>query len=150
MGCEGWAYADVLPYFKKMESYSGGGDDFRGDTGPLKVHRSVPKDPLSIAFIKAGKEAGYKETEDVSGYCQEGFGIFDRTVFKGERWSTTRGYLDPVRDRKNLTIITKALVSKLILENNKATGVCFKDNKNKIFNIKSKKETIFNYQFYCI
>ena len=142
MGCDGWGYADVLPYFKKMESYSGGGDDFRGDSGPLRVHRSVPKDPLSIAFIKAGKEAGYKETDDISGYCQEGFGIFDRTVFKGERWSTTRGYLDPVRDRKNLTIITKALVCKLILENNKATGVCFKDNKNKIFNIKSKKEVI--------
>ena len=142
MGCDGWGYADVLPYFKKMESYSGGGDDFRGDTGPLRVHRSVPKDPLSIAFIKAGKEAGYKETDDVSGYCQEGFGIFDRTVFKGERWSTTRGYLDPVRDRENLTIITKALVCKLIFENNKATGVTFKDNKNKIFNIKSKKEVI--------
>ncbi len=142
MGCDGWGYADVLPYFKKMESYSGGGDDFRGDSGPLRVHRSVPKDPLSIAFIKAGKEAGYKETDDISGYCQEGFGIFDRTVFKGERWSTSRGYLDPVRDRKNLTIITKVLVCKLILENNKATGVCFKDNKNKIFNIKSKKEVI--------
>ena len=142
MGCDGWGYADVLPYFKKMESYSGGGDDFRGDSGPLRVHRSVPKDPLSIAFIKAGKEAGYKETDDISGYCQEGFGIFDRTVFKGERWSTTRGYLDPVRDRENLTIITKALVCKLIFENNKATGVTFKDNKNKIFNIKSKKEVI--------
>ena len=140
MGCDGWGYADVLPYFKKMESYSGGGDDFRGDTGPLRVHRSVPKDPLSIAFIKAGKEAGYKETDDISGYCQEGFGIFDRTVFKGERWSTTRGYLDPVRDRENLTIITKALVCKLNLENNKATGVCFKDNK--IFNVKSNKEVI--------
>ena len=142
MGCDGWGYADVLPYFKKMESYSGGGDDFRGDSGPLRVHRSVPKDPLSIAFINAGKEAGYKETDDISGYCQEGFGIFDRTVFKGERWSTTRGYLDPVRDRENLTIITKALVCKLIFENNKATGVTFKDNKNKIFNIKSKKEVI--------
>ena len=142
MGCDGWGYADVLPYFKKMESYSGGGDDFRGDTGPLRVHRSVPKDPLSIAFIKAGKEAGYKETDDISGYCQEGFGIFDRTVFKGERWSTTRGYLDPVRDRENLTIITKALVCKLNLENNKATGVCFKDNKNKIFNVKSNNEVI--------
>jgi choline dehydrogenase len=91
MGCEGWGYADVLPYFKKMESYSGGGDDFRGESGPLKVHRSIPKDPLSLAFIKAGKEAGYKETDDISGYCQEGFGVFDRTVFKGERWSTTRG-----------------------------------------------------------
>ena len=142
MGCEGWGYADVLPYFKKMESYSGGGDDFRGESGPLKVHRSIPKDPLSLAFIKAGKEAGYRETDDISGYCQEGFGIFDRTVFKGERWSTTRAYLDPVRRRKNLTIITKALVYKLILENNTATGVCFKNNKDKIFNVKSKKEVI--------
>ena len=87
MGCEGWGYSDVLPYFKKMETYSDGGDDFRGKSGPLKVHRSIPKDPLSLAFIKAGKEAGYKETDDISGFCQEGFGIFDRTVFKGERWS---------------------------------------------------------------
>jgi choline dehydrogenase len=142
MGCEGWGYADVLPYFKKMESYSGGGDDFRGESGPLKVHRSIPKDQLSLAFIKAGKEAGYKETDDISGYCQEGFGVFDRTVFKGERWSTTRAYLDPVRRRKNLTIITKALVCKIILENNTATGVCFKNNKDKIFNVKSKKEVI--------
>ena len=142
MGCEGWGYADVLPYFKKMESYSGGGDDFRGESGPLKVHRSIPKDQLSLAFIKAGKEAGYRKTDDISGYCQEGFGIFDRTVFKGERWSTTRAYLDPVRRRKNLTIITKALVCKLILENNTATGVCFKNNKDKIFNVKSKKEVI--------
>ena len=115
MGCEGWGYADVLPYFKKLETYSGGGDDFRGESGPLKVHRSTTKDPLSQAFIKAGKEAGYKETNDISGFCQEGFGIFDRTVFKGERWSTSRGYLDPVRYRENLTIITNALVCKLIL-----------------------------------
>ena len=142
MGCDDWGYADVLPYFKKMESYSGGGDDFRGESGPLKVHRSIPKDELSLAFIKAGKEAGYKETDDISGYCQEGFGIFDRTVFKGERWSTTRGYLDPVRDRENLTIVTKALVCKLIIEKNKVIGVCFKNNKDKIFNIKSKKEVI--------
>ena len=142
MGCEGWGYADVLPYFKKMETYSGGGNDFRGESGPLKVHRSMPKDPLSLAFIKAGKEAGYKETDDISGYCQEGFGIFDRTVFKGERWSTTRGYLDPVRDRKNLTIITKALVCNLILENNAAKGVCFKNSKDQIINVKSKKEVI--------
>ena len=144
MGCEGWGYSDVLPYFKKMETYSDGGDDFRGKSGPLKVHRSIPKDPLSLAFIKAGKEAGYKETDDISGFCQEGFGIFDRTVFKGERWSTSRGYLDPVRDRKNLTIITKALVCKLILENNIAKGVCFKDKKGKMINVKAKKEVILS------
>ena len=71
MGCDGWGYADVLPYFKKMECYSGGGDDFRGESGPLKVHRSIPKDPLSLAFINAGKEAGYKETDDISGFAKK-------------------------------------------------------------------------------
>ena len=144
MGCEGWGYADVLPYFKKMETYSGGGDDFRGESGPLKVHRSTPKDSLSQAFIKAGKEAGYKETNDISGFCQEGFGIFERTVFKGERWSTSRGYLDPVRDRENLTIITNALVCKLILENKTAKGVIFKNNKNKMTVVKARKEVILS------
>ena len=111
MGCDGWGYADVLPYFKKMECYSGGGDDFRGGSGPLKVHRSIPKDPLSLAFINAGKEAGYKETDDISGFCQEGFGIFDRTVFNGERWSASKGYLDPIRNRKNLTIFFSDIVN---------------------------------------
>ena len=144
MGCEGWGYADVLPYFKKMETYSGGGDDFRGESGPLKVHRSTPRDSLSQAFIKAGKEAGYKETNDISGFCQEGFGIFERTVFKGERWSTSRGYLDPVRHRKNLTIITNALVCKLIIENNEAKGVIFKNNKDKITDIRARKEVILS------
>ncbi len=145
MGCEGWGYADVLPYFKKMETYSGGGDDFRGGSGPLKVHRSAPEDhPLSQAFIEAGKEAGYQETTDISGFCQEGFGVFDRTVFKGERWSASRGYLDPVRDRKNLTIITNALVCKLIFDDNTAKGVCYKNKRNKIINVSAKKEVILS------
>ena len=145
MGCEGWGYADVLPYFKKMETYSGGEDDFRGGSGPLKVHRSTPDDhPLSQAFIEAGKEAGYQETNDISGFCQEGFGIFDRTVFKGERWSASRGYLDPVRNRKNLTIITNALVCKLIFDDNTAKGVCYKNKRNKIINVSAKKEVILS------
>ena len=111
----------------------------------MKVHRSTPEDhPLSQAFIEAGKEAGYQETSDISGFCQEGFGIFDRTVFKGERWSASRGYLDPVRDRKNLTIITNALVCKLIFEGNVAKGVYFKNKKNQIINLSAKKEVILS------
>jgi choline dehydrogenase len=98
-GCPGWGYADVLPYFKRMETYGGGGDSYRGDKGPLHVHRAKPQDPLTMAFIKAGEEAGYPKTDDISGFCQEGFGVSDRTVFKGERWSTARAYLDPVRTR---------------------------------------------------
>ena len=144
MGCDGWGYADVLPYFKKMECYSGGGDDFRGESGPLKVHRSIPKDPLSLAFINAGKEAGYKETDDISGFCQEGFGIFDRTVFNGERWSASKGYLDPIRNRKNLTILTNALVCNLNFKDNTAEGICFKNKNNEIVNVKAKKEVILS------
>ena len=87
-GCPGWGYADVLPYFKRMETYGGGGNEFRGDNGPLHVHRAAPQDTLTLAFLKAGEEAGYPVTEDISGFCQEGFGVSDRTVFKGERWGT--------------------------------------------------------------
>ena len=93
---------------------------YRGDTGPLHVHRAKPRDPLTLAFIKAGEEAGYPTTDDISGYCQEGFGVSDRTVFKGERWSTARAYLDPVRKRSNLTIKTQTQVQHVIFEGTKA------------------------------
>ena len=106
-GCDGWGYADVLPYFKRMENYGGGADAYRGADGPLHVHRAEPEDPLTLAFLKAGEEAGYPTTDDISGYCQEGFGVSDRTVYKGERWSTARAYLDPAHDRPNLTIRTR-------------------------------------------
>ena len=112
-GCAGWGYADVLPYFKRMETYGGGPDTFRGGNGPLHVHRADPKDPLSLAFIKAGQEAGYPQSNDISGFCQEGFGVSDRTVFKGERWSTARAYLDPARPRANLSIRTGVHVERL-------------------------------------
>jgi len=104
-GCTGWGFADVLPYFKRMECYDGGEDEFRGGRGPLKVHKPTLKDPLSIAFIKAGMEAGYPATDDISGYRQEGYGVFDSTIANGERWSAARGYLDSIKSRPNLTII---------------------------------------------
>ena len=89
-GCEGWSYADVLPYFKRMENYSGGADEFRGTEGLLHVQRAQATEPLARAFLEAGAQAGYQTTDDISGYCQEGFGVFDRTVFKGQRWSASR------------------------------------------------------------
>jgi choline dehydrogenase len=143
-GCEGWSYADVLPYFKRMETYEGGDDEFRGRDGPLNVHRADPKDPLTLAFMKAGEEAGYPVTNDISGYCQEGFGVSDRTVFKGERWSTARAYLDPVRDRKNLTILTQVHVQNIALEGRKATGVVYKDRSGKTITALAQKEVILS------
>lgn len=126
-GCEGWGYSDVLPFFKRMETYDGGGDEYRGDSGPLHVHRPTPHDPLTLAFLNAGAEAGYPTTADKNGHRQEGFGVFDRTVHNGERQSTARAYLDPVRQRPNLTVVTQALVEKVLLDEGVATGIMYRD-----------------------
>jgi len=141
-GCEGWGFADVLPYFKRMECYGGGEDEFRGGSGPLKVHRPTPKDPLSIAFIKAGIEAGYPATDDISGYCQEGYGVFDSTISKGERWSAARAYLEPIKNRPNLTIVTQANVQHIVLEGQEANGVVFKDKHGNEISVSANTETI--------
>ena len=143
-GCPGWGYADVLPYFKRMETYGGGGNEFRGDNGPLHVHRAAPQDPLTLAFLKAGEEAGYPVTDDISGFCQEGFGVSDRTVFKGERWSTARAYLDPVRKRPNLTVKTQAQVQNLIFDGTKAVGVAYTDSTGNMRTAHVRKEVILS------
>ena len=143
-GCEGWGYADVLPYFKRMETYGGGPDAFRGGDGPLHVHRADPQDPLTLAFIEAGKQAGYPETQDLSGYCQEGFGVSDRTVHKGERWSTARAYLDPARARPNLKIATHAHVQNLTFDGRRATGVNYKDQSGQPVTAQAAKEVILS------
>ncbi|MGX9355874.1 choline dehydrogenase [Roseobacteraceae bacterium S113] len=141
-GCTGWGYADVLPYFKRMEAYDGGGDAYRGSDGPMYVHRPNLENPLASAFVKAGQQAGYPLTDDINGFCQEGFGVFDKTVFKGERWSTARGYLDLVRDRPNLTIRTQAHVQKIVLNGHHARGVTFKGRDDKVMMANARREVI--------
>ncbi|MEP2030292.1 MAG: choline dehydrogenase [Paracoccaceae bacterium] len=148
-GCTGWGYADVLPYFKKMENYGGGSDTFRGDSGPLHVHRADPQDPVTLAFLKAGEEAGYPVTDDISGFGQEGFGVADRTVHKGKRWSAARAYLDPVRDRSNLTVLPQAHVQKLKFEGYRAIGVAFKDCNGKTSIARARKEVILSAGAVC-
>lgn len=143
-GCTGWGYADVLPYFKRMESYDGGGDAYRGSDGPLRVHRPKLDNPLAAAFVNAGRDAGYPVTDDISGFCQEGFGVFDKTVFKGERFSAARAYLDPVRDRPNLTVKTEAHVQHLVLEGVHATGVVFRDRAGNDVNARARREVILS------
>ena len=143
-GCEGWGYANVLPYFKRMETYGGGPDEFRGGDGPLHVHRADPQDPLTLAFVAAGKQAGYPETKDISGYCQEGFGVSDRTVYNGERWSTAKAYLDPARQRPNLKIATHAHVRKLTFDGRRTTGVTYKDRTGQVVTAHAAKEVILS------
>jgi choline dehydrogenase len=126
-GCEGWGYADVLPYFKRMECYAGGGCDYRGADGPLKVHRPQPDNPIYDAFLQAGKQAGYPQSEDICGYRQEGFATLDSSIHNGERSSSATAFLAPARERSNLTVITRALVTAIAIEDRVATGIVFVD-----------------------
>ena len=125
-GCEGWSYADVLPYFKRMESYSGGGDAYRGSDGPLKVSRPAVANPIFSSFVTAGGQAGYPVTEDINGYLQEGFGRLDSTIHRGRRWSASRAYLAPARLRPNLKVVTGAHVTKIQIEGGHATGIIYR------------------------
>ena len=122
-GLEKWDYAHCLPYFKKMETCLAGGDEFRGSSGPLKLERGPGTNPLFSAFLKATEEAGYPNTKDVNGYQQEGFSLFDRNVYQGKRYSSSKAYYHPIKKRKNLTLITKTMVNKILFEKNKAIGV---------------------------
>jgi choline dehydrogenase len=128
MGCEGWSFADVLPYFKRSEANQNGADDFHGGNGPLHVSNPSQMDPLTgnplfQAFIDAGVEAGYPATADFNGHSQEGFGPFQFTIRRGQRWSAAAAYLRPALARKNLTIESHAHVSRILFAGNRAIGV---------------------------
>lgn len=123
-GATGWNYENVLPYFKRSESYSKGGDYYRGDSGPLKVTHKVSDNPLFDAFIAAGVEAGYPKSADVNGAQQEGFGRFDMTIDKGKRCSSAAAYLNSsVKKRNNLKCHTQAQVLKILCKHHKAIGI---------------------------
>jgi len=123
MGLGGWGYADVLPYFKRSESLEGGGDAWHGGEGPLKVSRASTPNPIYRATIEAGAEAGFPLTQDFNGYQQEGFGPYQLTIHDGERWSAAKAYLHPALARPNLTCLTGARTTRIIVENGRATGV---------------------------
>ena len=125
-GADGWEYRNALPYFKKAETYSRGGDLYRGDSGPLKVSAGLDgpdPNPLHFAFIEAGTQAGFPRTEDQNGFQQEGFGRMDMTVHRGKRMSAARAYLHPALSRPNLHVLSRANVVRVVLENTRAVGV---------------------------
>jgi len=130
-GLENWDYAHNLPYFKRLEGRISGANKYRGGKGPLKLSIPENKNPLFKAFYASVKEAGYPLTDDVNGENQEGFGKFDQTIHQTRRMSASRAYLWPIKKRKNLTILTRAMVHKILFEGKKATGVEFK-HKGKI------------------
>ena len=124
-GLPGWGYADVLPYFKRAERHIGGGDVYHGGAGPLDVFApDIEATPLVAAFVRAAVESGYGFSADLNGERQEGFGRIDRTTTQnGRRASVARTYLAAALGRANLTVLTGALVQRLIFAGGRATGV---------------------------
>ena len=124
MGNQGWAYEDVLPFFKRLESYDGGGDDrFRGRDGPLRVTNPQPREPFFAAVIKAAGEVGIAHNPDYNGARQDGIAMSQATIASGWRMSTARCYLDPARKRRNLRIETGAVADALLFEGRRCIGV---------------------------
>ncbi|MDD9708096.1 choline dehydrogenase [Seohaeicola sp. SP36] len=121
-GADGWGYADVLPYFRRMEQSHGGQDGWRGTDGPLHVTRGPRKNPLFHAFVEAGRQAGYGVTDDYNGERQEGFGPMEQTVYRGQRWSAANAYLRPALKRPNCSLI-RAFARRVVIENGRAVGV---------------------------
>ncbi|WJY21558.1 choline dehydrogenase [Fontisubflavum oceani] len=126
MGADGWSYADVLPYYKRLEHWHpgpwGGDMHWRGTTGPLHVTRGPRKNPLYHAFVEAGQQAGYPRTDDYNGHQQEGFGPFEQTVWRGRRWSAANAYLRPALKRENCDLL-RAEVRRVVIEQGRAVGV---------------------------
>jgi choline dehydrogenase len=148
-GLENWSYFDCLPYFKKAEKRDIGANDYHGDSGPACV--TTPKNGNNVlyrAFVEAGVQAGYKKTDDLNGFQQEGFGPMDRsTTPNGRRSSTARGYLDLARKRdmargqENLTIVTHALTDKIIFSGRRAVGVSYLRG-NETLQVYAKREVL--------
>jgi choline dehydrogenase len=140
-GADGWSYADVLPYYKRMEAWDdnghGGDPEWRGNDGPLHVTRGPRDNPLFKAFVDAGKQAGYEATADYNGQKQEGFGPMEQTVHKGRRWSAANAYLRPALKHENCTLIN-GLVERVVIEDGRATGVALSGGKT----VTAKREVI--------
>lgn len=127
-GNKGWSYDEMLPYFKKSEHQEVIKDEYHGQNGPLNVMNRHYTNPLSVAFVEAGKELGYPENADFNGKEQEGFGMYQVTHTNGTRCSTAVAYLNPAKKRSNLTIQTKSLVERIIIEDGQTKGVQYLQN----------------------
>ena len=128
MGADGWAYADVLPYYKRQECWDprghGGDPDWRGTNGPLHVTRGTRENPLVHAFVQAGAQAGYLVTADYNGQQQEGFSPMEQTTYKGQRWSSAKAYLNPALKTGNCQLV-RGLAKKITITDGRATGVIY-------------------------
>ena len=139
-GAQGWSFANVLPYFRRMESSHGGQEGWRGTGGPLHVIRGDMRNPLYGAFIEAGQQAGYGVTDDYNGACQEGFGPMEMTVWKGRRWSAANAYLKPALRRPNLAL-RRAHARRVVFDGKRARGIEIEDG-GSVSVIRARREVI--------
>ncbi|WP_296641214.1 choline dehydrogenase [Roseinatronobacter sp.] len=126
-GADGWRFADVLPYFRRMENWQAGASPWRGQGGPLHVSRGKRENPLFDAFVEAGRQAGYPVTEDYNGAQQEGFGAMEATIHRGQRWSAARAYLRPAMATGRVRVVRGLAAQVLFDEANRAIGVALQD-----------------------
>lgn len=122
-GLPEWDYAHCLPYFRRMERFSGGADEWRGGDGPMHVTRCKAEHKLYDAFLRGGEQAGFSVTPDHNGYRQEGLHVAQSFIHDGRRWSSARGYLHPAASRENLHVLKHALVGRVVIENGAALGI---------------------------
>jgi len=123
LGCTGWDYESVLPYFKAIENFEKGGNAFRGHCGPQNVSFSRAESPVTELFIEAARNCGYVYNEDYNAQRQEGVSHVQGSQARGRRWSTARAFLAPARKRPNLEIRTRSMASRIVIENGRAVGV---------------------------
>lgn len=140
MGAQGWAFADVLPYFKRMENSHGGQEGWRGTDGPLHIRRGERQNPLFQAFIEAGQQAGFEITEDYNGEKQEGFGPMEQTIHNGRRWSAANAYLKPALKRPNVKLV-RGLARRVIMDGKRAIGVEIEGGRS-LSTIRARREVI--------
>ncbi len=126
LGCDGWSYDDVLPWFKKSEANERGGDDYHGAGGPLFVSDQHYPNPVSKAFVESATKLQLPQNDDFNDDSQAGFGMYQVTQRGGERWSAARAYVEPIRDQSNIDIRTGTQTQKLVIEAGKVTGVVVK------------------------
>ena len=132
MGCAGWAYDDVLPYFKRAEANECGADAFHGAGGPLFVSNQRSPNSTSQAFVDAAQSLQLRTNEDFNGERQEGFDLYQVTQHDGERWSASRAYVEPIREQGNFAIRTNTLVERLVIEAGRVTGVMVRRGENSV------------------
>ncbi|MEH6443459.1 MAG: choline dehydrogenase [Oceanospirillaceae bacterium] len=144
-GAAGWSYQDCLPYFKKAETWIQGGDQYRGNEGPVATcnGNNMKTSPLYLAFIDAGVQAGYPKTDDYNGYQQEGFGPMHMTVNKGVRASTSNAYLRRTMKRANFTLISSVVCNKVLLKDKTAIGIEYQKS-GKVKQVIADKEVILS------